>query len=121
MMSLRYLFLLSGFNIFVSLPTIVFHTRTEQKRILLSRYKGIWANIIGALLGTVTPFCSCSSIPILLDFRGQVYPIGVTFFIFDFFATRLISLLSYLLASIFNWTVAIAYVVTGLAVIGGPY
>lgn len=92
----------------------------ERTRMILGRYKGISANIIGALLGTVTPFCSCSSIPLFIGFTSAGLPIGVTFsFLISSPLVDLASVL--LLASIFNWKIAIAYVVVGiiLAVIGG--
>jgi len=92
----------------------------ERTRKILGRYKGISANILSALLGTVTPFCSCSSIPLFIGFTGAGLPIGVTFsFLISSPLVDLASVL--LLASIFNWRIAIAYVVVGLilAVIGG--
>lgn len=92
----------------------------ERTRKILKRFKGIWANIIGALLGTVTPFCSCSSIPIFIGFTKAGLPIGVTFSFL--ISSPLVDLASViLLASIFNWQIAIAYVVVGLviAVVGG--
>ena len=51
----------------------------ERSRRILGRFHGIWANIIGALLGTVTPFCSCSSIPLFIGFTSAGLPLGVTF------------------------------------------
>ena len=51
----------------------------ERSRKILGRLHGIWANIIGALLGTVTPFCSCSSIPLFIGFTSAGLPLGVTF------------------------------------------
>lgn len=92
----------------------------EKTRKILSKFKGVWANIIGALLGTVTPFCSCSSIPIFIGFTKAGLPIGVTFSFL--ISSPLVDLASViLLASIFNWQIALAYVVVGLliAVIGG--
>ena len=92
----------------------------ERTRKILGRYKGILANILGALLGTVTPFCSCSSIPLFIGFTSAGLPIGVTFSFL--ISSPLVDLASViLLASIFNWKIAIAYVVVGiiLAVIGG--
>ncbi|MDZ4196282.1 MAG: permease, partial [Candidatus Izemoplasmatales bacterium] len=92
----------------------------ERTRKILSKVKGVWANIIGALLGTVTPFCSCSSIPIFIGFTKAGLPIGVTFSFL--ISSPLVDLASViLLASIFNWQIALAYVVVGLiiAVIGG--
>ena len=84
------------------------------------RFHGIGANIIGALLGTVTPFCSCSSIPIFMGFTSAGLPLGVTFsFLISSPMVDLGSLV--LLVSIFGVKIAVAYVVLGLviAVIGG--
>lgn len=92
----------------------------ERSKKILGRFKGIWANIISALLGTVTPFCSCSSIPLFIGFSSAGLPLGVTFsFLISSPMVDLGSLV--LLMSIFGVKVAIAYVVIGLviAVIGG--
>jgi len=92
----------------------------ERTRKILGNITGVPANIIGALLGTVTPFCSCSSIPIFVGFTKAGLPIGVTFSFL--ISSPLVDLASViLLASIFGWPVALAYVVVGLviAVIGG--
>ncbi|MGV8906763.1 MAG: permease [Acetobacterium sp.] len=92
----------------------------ERTRKILGRFSGFSANILGALLGTITPFCSCSSIPLFIGFTSAGLPIGVTFSFL--ISSPLVDLASViLLASIFNWKVAIAYVVVGLilAVIGG--
>ena len=92
----------------------------ERTKKIIGRYDGIAANMVGALLGTVTPFCSCSSIPLFIGFTSAGLPIGVTFsFLISSPLVDLASVL--LLASIFNWRIAIAYVVVGLilAVIGG--
>ncbi len=92
----------------------------ERTRSILGRYKGQSANILGALLGTITPFCSCSSIPLFIGFTSAGLPIGVTFSFL--ISSPLVDLASViLLASIFNWKIAIAYVIVGLilAVIGG--
>lgn len=92
----------------------------ERTRKILGRFKGIWANIIAALLGTVTPFCSCSSIPLFIGFTSAGLPLGVTFsFLISSPMVDLGSLV--LLMSIFGWKVAIVYVVVGLviAVAGG--
>ena len=86
----------------------------------MGRFRGIWANIMGALLGTVTPFCSCSSIPLFIGFTSAGLPLGVTFsFLISSPMVDLGSLV--LLISIFVYRVAVAYVVFGLviAVIGG--
>lgn len=92
----------------------------ERTRAILGKHKGITANLFGALLGTVTPFCSCSSIPLFIGFTNAGLPIGVTFSFL--ISSPLVDLASViLLASIFNWTIAFAYVIVGiiLAVIGG--
>ena len=92
----------------------------ERSKRILSRFKGIWANIVSALLGTVTPFCSCSSIPLFMGFTSAGLPIGVTFsFLISSPMVDLGSLV--LLMSIFGPKVAIVYVVVGLiiAVLGG--
>src|SRR5665647_817293 len=92
----------------------------ERTRKILGRFNGITANILGALLGTITPFCSCSSIPLFIGFTNAGLPIGVTFSFL--ISSPLVDLASViLLASIFNWKIAIAYVIVGvlLAVIAG--
>jgi len=92
----------------------------ERTRKILGNFKGITANILGALLGTVTPFCSCSSIPLFIGFTSAGLPLGVTFSFL--ISSPLVDLASViLLASIFNWKIALAYVVVGLilAVLGG--
>ena len=92
----------------------------ERSRKIMGRFHGIGANIVGALLGTVTPFCSCSSIPIFMGFTSAGLPLGVTFsFLISSPMVDLGSLV--LLMSIFGVRIAVAYVVLGLviAVIGG--
>lgn len=92
----------------------------ERTKKILGRFHGIGANIIAALLGTVTPFCSCSSIPLFIGFTSAGLPLGVTFsFLISSPMVDLGSLM--LLMSIFGWKVAITYVVLGLviAVAGG--
>lgn len=92
----------------------------ERSKRILGRFHGILANIIAALLGTVTPFCSCSSIPLFIGFTSAGIPLGVTFsFLISSPMVDLGSLL--LLMSIFGANIAIVYVVVGLviAVIGG--
>ncbi|MDQ0362428.1 permease [Breznakia pachnodae] len=92
----------------------------ERTKKILGRFKGIWANVISALLGTITPFCSCSSIPIFMGFTSAGLPVGVTFsFLISSPMVDLGSLV--LLMSIFGWEIAIVYVVVGLilAVFGG--
>ena len=92
----------------------------ERTKKILGHFHGIWANIIAALLGTVTPFCSCSSIPLFIGFTSAGLPLGVTFsFLISSPMVDLGSLV--LLMSIFGWKVAVIYVVLGLviAVAGG--
>lgn len=92
----------------------------ERTRKILGRFRGVTANMLSALLGTVTPFCSCSSIPLFIGFTSAGLPIGVSFSFL--ISSPLVDLASViLLASIFNWKIAIAYVVVGivLAIIGG--
>lgn len=92
----------------------------ERTKKILGRFHGIGANIIAALLGTVTPFCSCSSIPLFIGFTSAGLPLGVTFsFLISSPMVDLGSLV--LLMSIFGWKVAVLYVILGLviAVVGG--
>lgn len=92
----------------------------ERTKRILGRFHGIGANIVAALLGTVTPFCSCSSIPLFIGFTSAGLPLGVTFsFLISSPMVDLGSLV--LLMSIFGWKVAVVYVVLGLviAVLGG--
>ena len=115
------------FKIFILLCVLIFgisyiqsYFPPERTKQILGHYKGITANIMGALLGTITPFCSCSSIPIFIGFTNAGLPIGISFSFL--ISSPLVDLASViLLASIFNWKVAISYVVVGiiLAVIGG--
>lgn len=120
-------FIYDVIKIFILLSVLIFTISyiqsffpPERTRKILGKYNGISANILGALLGTVTPFCSCSSIPLFIGFTSAGLPIGVTFSFL--ISSPLVDLASViLLASIFNWKIAIAYVVVGviLAVIGG--
>lgn len=120
-------FIYDVIKIFILLSVLIFSISyiqsffpPERTRKILGRFNGISANILGALLGTITPFCSCSSIPLFIGFTSAGLPIGVTFsFLISSPLVDLASVL--LLASIFNWKIAIAYVVVGLilAVIGG--
>lgn len=92
----------------------------ERTKILLGKYRGIWANAMGALLGTVTPFCSCSSIPIFMGFTRAGISSGVTFSFL--ISSPLVDLGAFiLLASVFGFPIAITYVIVGLvlAVVGG--
>lgn len=92
----------------------------ERSRKIMGRFHGIGANTIGALLGTVTPFCSCSSIPIFIGFTSAGLPLGVTFsFLISSPMVDLGSLI--ILMSIFGMKIAVAYVIFGLviAIVGG--
>jgi uncharacterized membrane protein YraQ (UPF0718 family) len=120
-------FLYDVVKIFILLSVLIYissyiqsHFTPEKTKQILTKFKGVTGNIIGALLGTLTPFCSCSSIPIFIGFTKAGLPIGVTFSFL--ISSPLVDLASViLLASIFGWPVALAYVVVGLviAVIGG--
>jgi uncharacterized protein len=120
-------FIYDVIKIFILLSVLIFtisyiqsYFPPERTRKILGKYNGISANILGALLGTVTPFCSCSSIPLFIGFTSAGLPIGVTFSFL--ISSPLVDLASViLLASIFNWKIAFAYVVVGivLAVTGG--
>lgn len=120
-------FIYDVIKIFILLSVLIFtisyiqsYFPPERTQKILGRYTGISANILGALLGTITPFCSCSSIPLFIGFTSAGLPIGVTFsFLISSPLVDLASVL--LLASIFNWKIAFAYVLVGLilAVIGG--
>ncbi len=92
----------------------------ERSKKILGKFHGITANIVSALLGTVTPFCSCSSIPLFIGFTSAGLPLGVTFsFLISSPMVDLGSLV--LLMSVFGVRIAIAYVIIGLviAVVGG--
>lgn len=120
-------FIYDVIKIFILLSVLIFTISyiqsffpPERTRKILGGFRGVKANILGALLGTITPFCSCSSIPLFIGFTSAGLPIGVTFsFLISSPLVDLASVL--LLASIFNWKIAIAYVIVGLilAVIGG--
>ena len=113
------IFILLGVLIF-SVSWIQSYFPPERTRRILGGLTGLPANIAGALLGTLTPFCSCSSIPLFIGFTSAGLPLGVTFSFL--ISSPLVDLASViLLAGIFNWPVALAYVITGvvLAVIGG--
>ncbi|WP_303676938.1 permease, partial [Faecalibaculum rodentium] len=85
----------------------------ERTRRILGRFHGLTANILAALLGTITPFCSCSSIPLFMGFTSAGLPLGVTFsFLISSPMVDLGSLV--LLMSIFGWKVAVLYVLLGL-------
>ena len=114
-------------KIFILLSVLIFlisyiqsYFPPERTKKLLGNIKGIKGNILGALLGTITPFCSCSSIPIFIGFNSAGLPLGITFsFLISSPLVDLASLL--ILMSFFGAKIAIAYVVVGLilAVIGG--
>ena len=120
-------FIYDVIKIFILLAVLIFSVSwvqsyfpPERTRKILGNLKGIKANLAGALMGTITPFCSCSSIPLFIGFTSSGLPLGVTFSFL--ISSPLVDLASViLLASIFNWAIAIAYVVVGLvlAVIGG--
>ena len=111
--------LLLGILIFI-ISYIQSYFPPERTKNILGRFHGIGANIVAALLGTVTPFCSCSSIPLFIGFTSAGLPLGVTFsFLISSPMVDLGSLV--LLMSIFGWKVAVIYVVLGIviAVLGG--
>lgn len=120
-------FIYDVIKIFVLLAVLIFlisyiqsYFPPERSKKIMGRFHGIWANIIGALLGTVTPFCSCSSIPIFMGFTSAGLPLGVTFsFLISSPMVDLGSLV--LLMSVFGGKIAFAYVIVGLivAVVGG--
>jgi hypothetical protein len=120
-------FIYDTIKIFILLSVLIFGISyiqsffpPERTRKIIGRFKGVSANILAALLGTITPFCSCSSIPLFIGFTSAGLPIGVTFsFLISSPLVDLASVL--LLASIFNWRIAIAYVIVGvvLAVVSG--
>lgn len=120
-------FIYDVIKIFILLSILIFsisfvqsYFPPERTKKILGNMTGIKAKIMAALLGTITPFCSCSSIPLFIGFTSSGLPIGVTFSFL--ISSPLVDLASViLLASIFNWNIALAYVVVGLvlAVIGG--
>ena len=107
-------------KIFILLSVLIFFISyvqsffpPERTRKILGRFNGVTANILAALLGTVTPFCSCSSIPLFIGFTSAGLPIGVTFSFL--ISSPLVDLASViLLAGIFNWSIALSYVTVGL-------
>ncbi|ABN52341.1 MAG TPA: permease [Thermoanaerobacter sp.] len=120
-------FIYDTIKIFILLSLLIFvisyiqsYFPPERTKKILGKIKGIKGNILGALLGTITPFCSCSSIPIFIGFTSAGLPLGITFsFLISSPMVDLASLM--LLISFFGLKIAIAYVVVGLilAVIGG--
>lgn len=120
-------FLYDMIKILILLSALIFcisyvqsHFPPERTKRILGRFKGIGANILSAVLGTLTPFCSCSSIPIFIGFTNAGLPVGVTFsFLISSPLVDLGALV--LLMSVFGVRIAAAYVAVGLilAVIGG--
>ena len=120
-------FIYDTIKIFILLSVLIFlisyiqsYFPPERTKKILGNIKGIKGNILGALLGTITPFCSCSSIPIFIGFNSAGLPLGITFsFLISSPLVDLASLL--ILMSFFGAKIAIAYVVVGLilAVVGG--
>ncbi len=120
-------FIYDTIKIFILLSVLIFiisyiqsHFPPERTKKILGRFHGVGANLLAALLGTVTPFCSCSSIPLFIGFTSAGLPVGVTFsFLISSPLVDLGSLI--LLTSIFGGKIAVAYVLVGLvlAVIGG--
>lgn len=122
-------FIYDSIKIFILLSLVIFiisfiqsYFPPEKTKKIIGRFKGLKGNIFGALLGTVTPFCSCSSIPIFIGFISAGLPLGATFsFLISSPMIDLASLM--LLMSFFGTRIAIAYVALGLivAVIGGIF
>jgi hypothetical protein len=120
-------FIFDVIKIFILLAVLIFsiswvqsYFPPERTRRILGGMSGFKAKLSGALLGTITPFCSCSSIPLFIGFTSAGLPLGVTFAFL--ISSPLVDLASViLLASIFNWSIALAYVLVGLllAVLGG--
>ena len=124
--SLHY-FIYDTIKIFVLLSVLIYtisyiqsYFPPERTRKILGRFSGFFARLLAALMGTITPFCSCSSIPLFIGFTKAGLDVGVTFSFL--ISSPLVDLASiFLLMSVFNTKIAIAYVVVGLvlAVIGG--
>lgn len=120
-------FVYDTIKIFILLSVLIFavsyvqsYFPPERTRKILGRFKGVTANLMGALLGTVTPFCSCSSIPIFIGFASARVPVGVS--LSFLISSPLVDLGAFLLLlSVFGWKIALAYVIVGivLAVLGG--
>ncbi len=120
-------FLYDTIKIFILLGVLIFfisyvqsYFPPERTKKILTKFKGISGSVVSALLGTVTPFCSCSSIPIFIGFSNAGLPLGVTFsFLISSPMVDLASLL--LLAGFFGMNISVLYVVLGLivAIIGG--
>lgn len=120
-------FIYDTIKIFILLGVLIFgisyiqsYFPPERTKKILGGFKGIKGNILGALLGTITPFCSCSSIPLFIGFTSAGLPIGVTFSFL--ISSPLVDLASFLLiSSFFGFKIALIYVIVGiiLAVAGG--
>lgn len=120
-------FIYDVLKIFILLSVLIFIVSyiqsffpPERSKKIMAKFKGISANIVAALLGTVTPFCSCSSIPLFIGFTSAGLPLGVTFsFLISSPMVDIGSLI--LLMSIFGAKIAVIYVLLGLviAVVGG--
>lgn len=114
-------FIYDTIKIFVLLAALIFiisyiqsYFPPERTKKIIGRFHGIGANMAGALLGTVTPFCSCSSIPLFIGFTSAGLPLGVTFSFL--ISSPLVDLGAFiLLTSVFGAKIAVAYVVVGLA------
>jgi uncharacterized membrane protein YraQ (UPF0718 family) len=120
-------FIYDTIKIFILLSVLIYgisyiqsYFPPERTKRILGRMNGFWGNVMGALLGTLTPFCSCSSIPLFIGFTEAGLPLGVTFSFL--ISSPLVDLAAFLvLVSIFGMKIALAYVVVGivLAVAGG--
>jgi uncharacterized membrane protein YraQ (UPF0718 family) len=117
-------FIYDVIKIFILLVVLIFsiswvqsYFPPERTRRILGDMRGFKAKLSGALLGTLTPFCSCSSIPLFIAFTRAGLPLGVTFALL--ISSLLLDLTSViLLASIFNGSIALAYVLVGLLLVG---
>lgn len=120
-------FIYDTIKIMILLSTLIFlvsyiqsYFPPERTKKIIGRFKGVKANMVGAVLGTLTPFCSCSSIPLFIGFTNAGLPVGVTFSFL--ISSPLVDLAAFLLlVSIFGLKIALAYVIVGiiLAVMGG--
>lgn len=120
-------FIYDTIKIFILLGVLIFgisyiqsYFPPERTKKILGRFKGITGNTFGALLGTITPFCSCSSIPLFIGFTSAGLPIGVTFSFL--ISSPLVDLASFLMiTSFFGFKIAFIYVIVGiiLAITGG--
>jgi uncharacterized membrane protein YraQ (UPF0718 family) len=120
-------FIYDTIKIFILLSVLIYgisyiqsYFPPERTKRILGRMNGFWGNVMGALLGTLTPFCSCSSIPLFIGFTEAGLPLGVTFSFL--ISSPLVDLAAFLvLVSVFGMKIALAYVIVGivLAVAGG--